>query len=202
MEKFNLPIQLKDILDQNTALSGLVATSLGEFSPWLERNNVKFFAEYTDHSLKHVEEVLREADDLIREQCRGIITPADIATLAIATLLHDCAMHISTDSLIELVQSDNRPLIQGFGDKPWKILWLDFLAEARRFSGRKLMALFGNTEPVQYPSMDSQQILEDLLLIGEFCDDIITSSSEIALFEFQGQRKQTKTCSTDDKTCN
>lgn len=201
MEKFNVPIRFKDILDQNTALSGLVDTSLSEFGSWLERNNVKFFTEYTDHSLKHIEEVLKEADELIREQCRGIITPADVATLTIATLLHDCAMHIGTDSFIDLVQSDNRPLIQGFGDKPWKMLWLDFLAEARRFSGRKLMALFGDTEAVEYPSMKSQQMTgRDLLLIGEFLRrHHHRLAHEIALFGVPGSTKdKLKLPSTDD----
>ena len=169
MEKISLPQHFQNKLEQNNALLGFVNTAFGEFGPWLERNNVKFFTEYTDHSLKHVEDVLNEAEDLIREQCKEYITPADVATFTVATLLHDCAMHLSVDGFIELVQLDNRPLIQGFGDKPWKFLWSDFLAEARRFSGRKLVALFGDSEPVKYPPMNSQKMTgRDLLLIGEF----------------------------------
>ena len=98
------PHYFKEILEQNSALTGLVNSSISEFGPWLERNNVRFFTEYTDHSLKHVEEVLRESDELIRDQCRGIFTPADVATLTLATLLHDCAMHLTVDGFIDLVQ--------------------------------------------------------------------------------------------------
>jgi molecular chaperone HtpG len=194
MEKFNLPIQFRDLLEQNTSLSGLVDSSLAAFSPWLERNNVKFFTEYTDHSLKHVKEVLRESDELIREQCRGIITPADVATLILATLLHDCAMHLTVDGFIDLIQSNNRPLIEGFKDKPWNILWADFMAEARRFSGRKLMAIFGNTEPVRYPPMNSQEMTgRDLLLIGEFLRRHHPRlAHEIALFGVPGPSAMSK----------
>jgi hypothetical protein len=76
-----LPDQFNEILEQNPALVGQVKLSISEFSPWLGRNSVKFFTEYTDHSLKHVEDVLQEANDLIREECRAIVSPADIATL-------------------------------------------------------------------------------------------------------------------------
>ena len=93
--KFEIPPGLEGILEENDTLFGFVKSSLGEFSPWLEQNNVKFFTEYTDHSLKHVQAVLKTADKLIRVKCRGIIKAGDVATLVLAILLHDCAMHLS-----------------------------------------------------------------------------------------------------------
>ena len=48
--KFEIPPRLEEILEVDNTLSGFVKSSLGEFSPWLEQNNVKFFTEYTDHS--------------------------------------------------------------------------------------------------------------------------------------------------------
>jgi molecular chaperone HtpG len=196
-----IPPQFKEVLEQNTTLMGVVGLAIGELSPWLARNNIKFFIEYTDHSLQHIEDVLAEANDLIREQCRGMVTPADVATLVLATLLHDCAMHLSIDSFIELVHSDNRPLIEGFGDQPWKSLWNDFLAEARKFSGRKLMSLFGNTDPVEYPPLDPQQITgRDLLLIGEFLRrHHHRLAHEIALWGVPGpENEKLKLLVTDD----
>lgn len=170
--KFEIPSRLEEILEVDNTLSGFVKYSLGEFSPWLEQNNVKFFTEYTDHSLKHVEAVLKTADDLIREKCRGIISAGDVATLIMATLLHDCAMHLSEDGFATLIKSDH--IVPGFADKPWSKLWEDFIAESRRFSGRKLMALFGNSDAIKPPpsdpnDLDSHEMTgKDLLLIGEF----------------------------------
>jgi hypothetical protein len=119
-----------------------------------------------------VEAVLKTADDLIREKCRAVISAGDVATLITATLLHDCAMHLSEDGFATLIKSDHE--VSGFGDKPWSKLWEDFIAESRRFSGRKLMALFGDTKAIKPPpsdpnDLDSHEMTgKDLLLIGEF----------------------------------
>ena len=51
--ELRIPVEFKKKLDENNALLGLVNLSISEFGPWLERNNVKFFTEYTDHSLNH-----------------------------------------------------------------------------------------------------------------------------------------------------
>ena len=170
--KFEIPPGLEEILEVDNTLSGFVKSSLGEFSPWLELNNVKFFTEYTDHSLKHVEAVLRTADKLIRDKCRGIISAGDVATLVLAALLHDCAMHLSEDGFATLIKSGH--VVPGFADKPWSKLWEDFIAESRRFSGRKLMALFGESDAIKPPPSDPNDLDvhkltgKDLLLIGEF----------------------------------
>jgi molecular chaperone HtpG len=172
MEKIKIPARLEEILNVDITLDGFGKTILSEFGPWLKQNNVKFFSEYTDHSLKHVEDVLETADKLIREDCLGIITAGDVATLIVATLLHDCAMHLSEDGFATLLRSDD--MIEGFGDKSWKLLWEDFIAESRRFSGRKLMALFGDTEAIKPPPYDPDEIDahkltgKQLLLMGEF----------------------------------
>lgn len=101
--ELKIPSKFKDVLDQNSALSGLVNTSINEFGEWLKQNSVKFFTEYTDHSIEHVENVLQTAHDLVRDECKAFITPHDVATLILATLLHDSAMHISEDGFVNLV---------------------------------------------------------------------------------------------------
>ncbi len=187
--ELRIPRKFKDVLDQNSALSGLVNTSINEFGEWLKQNNVKFFTEYTDHSLEHVENVLQTAHDLIRDECKAFITPHDVATLILAVLLHDSAMHISEDGFINLVKEDFNSNINGFEDKSWNRLWAEFLAESRRFSGRKLIALFGDAEPVRHPPLDDLQKLngKDLLLCGEFLRRHHSRlAHEIALFGVPG----------------
>lgn len=200
--ELKIPSKFKDVLDQNSALSGLVHTSINEFGEWLKQNNVKFFTEYTDHSLEHVENVLQTAHDLIRDECKAFITPHDVATLILATLLHDSAMHISEDGFAHLVTEDLDSTINGFGDKPWKRLWADFLAESRRFSGRQLIALFGDAEPVRHPPLDDLQQLNgiDLLLCGEFLRRHHSRlAHEIAIFGVPGPSERIlKLLATDD----
>jgi hypothetical protein len=65
MMELIIPRMFRDVLNQNSALSGLVNTSINEFGEWLKQNRVKFFTEYTDHSLDHVENVLETAYNLI-----------------------------------------------------------------------------------------------------------------------------------------
>jgi hypothetical protein len=167
-----IPPKLNDTLESDCTLSGFVKSSVSEFAPWLKTNKVKFFPEYTDHSLEHVGDVLETADKLIRKNCRKIISPGDVATLILASLLHDCAMHLSVDGFKTLIMS--KFIISEFDDQRWSKLWEDFIAESRRFSGRKLMALFGDTKPLKPPpsdpnDLDPQEMTErDLLLIGEF----------------------------------
>ena len=171
-KNLKIPAKLDAILDEDYTLSGFVKSSVSDFSPWLGENNVKFFAEYTDHSLRHIEEVLKTADRLIREDCRGIITAGDVATLILAGFLHDSAMHLSVDGFATLIKSGN--IVEGFRDKSWSSLWEDFIAESRRFSGRKLMSLFGDAEPIKPPpsnpdDLDAHKMTgKDLLLIGKF----------------------------------
>jgi molecular chaperone HtpG len=174
-KEIKIPFKLNKIISEaDETLDGFVKSSLAEFGPWLRENNVKFFTEYTGHSLKHVEDVLETADRLIPEDkdCLDIITAGDAATLIVAALLHDCAMHLSVDGFATLIKSDQK--IPGFDDKPWSELWEDFIAEVRRFSGRELMDLFGDTEAIKPPpsdpnDLDSHKMTgKDLLLIGEF----------------------------------
>jgi molecular chaperone HtpG len=170
IREIEIPQHFKEVLDRSYSLTGFLLSSISEFGIWLGENNVKFFTEYTDHSLKHVEDILRTTYKLIRDECKAIITPEDIATLILAILLHDSAMHLSKDGFVTLIQpdSENKP-IPGFKDKSWSLLWQDYIAEARRFSGRKLIAIFGDAEPIHVPTLESNQLTErDLLLIGEF----------------------------------
>lgn len=163
-----IPLQLEALLKGDDRLHGSVLTSLGEFEPWLRLSGTPFFPEYTDHSDRHVYEVLQTLSSLIRDNAWSALTPADAAMLCFATLLHDSAMHLSEDGFTLLIKG------QGWcpslpDEEPWAEMWTDFLSEASRFDGAKLVELFGNTEPVHRPSNNPLHWqLRDRLLIGEF----------------------------------
>lgn len=165
--RIEIPQRLVETLDRDAALAGAVRTALAEFEPWLEDNKLVFFPEYTDHGPDHIRQVLDTASSLIADAAWPILSAADIAALVLSTLLHDCAMHLSEDGFIALVTGRQPDAVQG--EAPWPELWQQFLGEASRFDGRKLVSLFGSAQRVLAPPLDGSAMSRtDRLLIGEF----------------------------------
>lgn len=166
----NVPERINAKLEQDQALHAATLTSIQTLRPWIATSTIPFFPEYTDHGLTHLQEVLHLAEYLVDDRAWGVITPADAAVFVISVLLHDCAMHITEDGFAALIdQQDRYPPVLYQGDRPWAEMWSEFMSEAKRFDGRKLIALFGNTRPVRSPPSDPAELtLRDRQLIGEF----------------------------------
>ena len=163
-----LPDFFSNVLERNGSLHQAVRKTLDLFEPWLEQSGMPFFPGYTDHSPRHITDVLRTAASLISDQSRPLIGPEDVATLCTAILLHDCGMHLTQDGFRSLV-TGTIPAIDGLGDLPWSRLWADFLSEASRFNDDKLNAIFGSSDPYRTDQLDLRNLSErDNLLIGEF----------------------------------
>jgi signal transduction histidine kinase len=165
-----IPTRLQEKLSQYPELYAGVLASIAQAEPWISSNKLPFFPEYTDHGIGHLEAVLATAESLIRDEAWHSLTPADAAALCLAVLLHDLAMHLTEDGFVELVSPNGswHPL-DGFGDKQWSLLWSDFISEARRWDGRRLTGLFGDSRPVRVPPHDPNEMTRtDRQLIGEF----------------------------------
>lgn len=164
-----LPKLFEKKLATNPSLLGAVKKNLEGFSPWLSHSGMPFFPAFTDHSPRHISDVLETAASLISDQTHDVLTAEDIAVLCLAVLLHDCGMHLTQDGLRALVKDEGPSLIDGLGDKPWAQLWRDFLSEASRFSDEKLEAIFGDKNPAKIESLNLENLSErDHLLAGEF----------------------------------
>ncbi|WP_375768856.1 ATP-binding protein [Archangium gephyra] len=165
-----IPPALAQILARDPGLHGAILITLRNFHPWLRTSGMPFFPGFTDHSDKHISEVLATASSLIADDARGIISPADVAILILSAILHDAGMHLTPDGFRNLVEpAAKHPRIEGFGDLPWQRLWTDFLSEASRFDSRKLVSIFGDTRPVEPRKVDIHNLGErEHLLVGEF----------------------------------
>lgn len=166
-------IQLPDLFEAKLAtapaLAANVRKSFDLFEPWLEQSGMPFFPEFTDHSPRHINDVLRTAASLVSDTSRELLSPEDVAVLCMAILLHDCGMHLTKDGFRALVGSQSGPIISGLGDLPWHQLWKDFLSEAHRFGQDKLISIFGDSEPVLVEQLNLDNLSErDCYLIGEF----------------------------------
>lgn len=198
-----IPTRLQKRLSENSALQGAVQLALERFAEWFEDSKMPFFPEYTEHGVNHLANTLSTADWLITDESWKIITPEDAAVLVLSVGLHDCAMHLSPDGFVRLVdprsnfgcdKNDASDVIDVtfFDDLPWSELWVAFLAEATRFDSRKLKLLFDNTEPIRKPPVDPLEMTSrDKLLIGEFLRRHHTRlSHEIALWGVPGPHEE------------
>jgi molecular chaperone HtpG len=165
-----IPARLQDKLSHYPELHAGVLASIAQVEPWVASSTLPFFPEYTDHGITHLEAVLATAEALIRDEAWPSLTPADAAALVLAVLLHDVTMHLTEDGFIQLISAEDvSPPVDGFNDKAWPSLWVDFLSEARRWDGRKLMDMFGDSRPVRVPPLHSSDMTRrDRQLIGEF----------------------------------
>jgi len=164
-----IPSRLQNLLSESD-IQGPIYSSISEFEPWISVNKLVFFPEYTDHGIKHIEGVLQTTEALIRDEAWEVFSTADAGAIVLASILHDSAMHLTPDSFVALVGESNKEYrIMDFDKCTWHQLWNDFLTEALRFDGRKLVRLFGNTDPVHVPPVDPDEMSErDHKLIGEF----------------------------------
>jgi molecular chaperone HtpG len=164
-----IPQLFGDKLSLNLSLAADVRKTFDLFEPWLEQSGMPFFPGFTDHSPRHINDVLTTAASLIADDSHDLLSAEDVAVLCMAVLLHDCGMHLTQDSFRQLAVDFGPPLITGFGDLPWGQMWNDFLSEANRFGQDKLTALFGDAQPIKCKEIDLNNLSErDCLLIGEF----------------------------------
>lgn len=164
-----LPSVFKNIISSDAKLEMALRHSFDAFEPWLEQSGMPFFPGFTDHSPRHISDVLNTAASLISDASRDLLSASDVAALCLATLLHDCGMHLTQDGFRALIGREDPPLVSGLGDRPWSQLWKDFQAEASRFGQEKLIAIFGDAEPINMAALNLENLSErDCLLIGEF----------------------------------
>lgn len=126
----------------------------------LYNNQMDFFPEYTDHSIRHINDVLNYAEKLIPENTYQNITADEVAVIIFAILLHDIAMHTTKQMWIQLFKMDI-----------WKTKWEIFYNEIIRWSDDYSEFLFGDV--IRYdPMKKNNPILEwnklDCQIIGEF----------------------------------
>lgn len=164
-----LPTLFENILRKSPELSAVVQKNLVLFEPWLEQSGMPFFPGFTDHSPRHINDVLETAASLISDISRDLLSAEDVTVLCMSILLHDCGMHLTQDGFRALISRKESPMISGLEDRPWHQLWNDFLAEVSRFGQDRLVAIFGDAEPFRAEQLDLDNLSErDCLLIGEF----------------------------------
>lgn len=158
--------------DNDGTIKNIVATILNRFSQIYSENHIYFFNEYTDHGYRHVNSVLDEINKLITTESYKTITHKDVYVLIISILLHDLGMHIQPLTFKAMINGEYDSVIhEEMNDVPWKILWKNYLEEAKKFNESELKNIFGDSFfLVTIPDLENEQSLTeyDKKLIGEF----------------------------------
>lgn len=167
-----IPNKLKDILEKDQTLDGLVKFVITSFESILKDNKLFFFEEYTDHGIEHIEMVLKAAEFLIPEDSFQYINPKEAAILILAIMLHDIGMHTEFATFKAMIDGKYDDVkIDVLDKKTWVELWADYLSESRHWSSKKLDEIFGNPNEVpRTPDLSDKDKLTgtDKKLIGEF----------------------------------
>lgn len=167
-----IPGKILGILEQDQGLDSSVKSALSDFGTILTANRMDLFPAYTEHGSTHIEGVLAAASMLITDEAWRLMQPVDCAVLVASVLFHDLAMHLSREQVVLLTSCSRLPTdaYQHFGDVAWSIIWTQYAEEARRFSGRENVRLFGSPDPVTVPemSMGADWTDQQKLLVGEF----------------------------------
>lgn len=174
MANILIPERFREKLQQGDQLFlSIILKTAAEFGEILEDNKLYFFEEYTDHGIKHIQQVLASSDNLVtKETFDKIISAKDAGCYVLAVVLHDLAMHLNLDGLIQLLNGVFDDIRMPTLDKlTWQQLWTDYLNEAQKFNEKQLLAIFGTENiSIHPPALQDKGSItnNDKKLIGEF----------------------------------
>ena len=78
-------------------------------------------------------------------------------------------MHLTELQFQKLIAATNNGVLCSLDQDSWFTLWINFLEEAQRFNQQTLIAIFGDTKPIEPPPTDVQDFTDrHRQLIGEF----------------------------------
>lgn len=148
----NIPGEIS-ILLSGSQYEGPIKMYISSVKAILDDNKLPFFPEYTDHGAKHIEELFQTIVKLVpKELWQSTMSDADAAVLICGTLLHDLSMHLWEPGFSSLILPDSPYIPSDWfdkshgdipADKPWHLLWNDFLEEGRRWSDQVMHKVFG-----------------------------------------------------------
>lgn len=166
-----LPQRFKEKIGEDNNIQGCLHTLLGNFEKWLSDNTLEFFPEYTDHGLSHIQSVINTADDLITKESYEVISKEDIYVLISSILLHDCAMHLSRESIWSLLKNEQfNGVLLGFGlESPWHEKWETYKRDLSKYTESDWLKLFPDYRNVDIPNIGEENLDDNQkIIIGDF----------------------------------
>ncbi len=156
----SIPKFLREKLDSNSSIGVGILSRVNQLAQWIDQTGgeLPFFPEYTEHGLDHIKRVLKTIELLITPESKKLLSTEDSAIILLSTYVHDCAMHLTPDAFIFLLNSRDGLIIPEFRDKTWQESWDLFFAEARRWDDRKLVDILGDTNQSTHDTTDTEEL--------------------------------------------
>jgi len=82
-----LPTAFESKLALNKSLRAAVDKTLSDFSGWFNESKLPFFTDYTDHGLKHLQDVIQTIKGLVPTTSMDCLSSGDVAITVVAALL-------------------------------------------------------------------------------------------------------------------
>ena len=98
-----LPSKLKAILDKDQSLSVRLLDIVSPFSDILKANHLYFFKEYTDHGIRHIENTLQYAENLIAEETFQYLTNKEDGVIILSVIMNDIGMHTNAEMFKNMI---------------------------------------------------------------------------------------------------
>jgi len=172
LQYMKIPSKFHSIIESNQAFHSIVLNTITKFQPIFDDNKLFFFEEYTDHGIKHIENVLEASEFIIFDDSFKSMSAKDVAILILSVILHDIGMHIEFSTFKSLIDGKyDKYRITTLDACTWKELWTNYLTEAKRFSSKQKINIFGREDvPFVEPNLTNKDNLNgyDKKLIGEF----------------------------------
>lgn len=174
-----LPEKLKARLDSDPSFASKIWLAVGPFFEILDSNDMEFFKDYTDHGNKHIISVLQYIENITADETIDILSPQEVGVLIMSVILHDIGMQTNAEMFVNMIKgrynhdvNDDDLLKNCFvEDKPWEILWDEFLYDCKFWNAEKKLNVFGNKDYViKEPNLNDINTFSyyDKFLIGEF----------------------------------
>ncbi|QHV99295.1 HD domain-containing protein [Spirosoma endbachense] len=172
-KRITIPKKLEMILNQSPDIEAIVKKTATDFAPIFRDNKLYFFEDYTDHGIEHIENVLSAAENIIVDNTFNIITPNDVSALILSVLLHDIGMHTGFETFKSIIENHayDDVMVNSIDSKTWSELWEEYLSEAKKFSTKQRLMIFGDESwEFKIPNLARKNSLDgdDRKLIGEF----------------------------------
>lgn len=184
-----IPTRYEEILNSNIEWRSLIDNLIKRTESYFMESPY-FFPEYTWHGVNHINNVLEISDKLIVSDSLEKLKPISIAVLIASIIIHDIGMYVKKDGLKKLIFGEYNGRKDEILDKnSWDIEWENYLKKVKRYSEKKLLNVFGISEPINdLNDLESELLNEkDKKIYGEFIrQNHHRLAHEIILYGFPG----------------
>lgn len=165
----NLPLRFQNKLYEDSKWQVYVNQAYSNVADYFYCSP-KFFPEYTNHGVLHINRVIELCDRLVPENSLSNMKPRELGILIIAVIMHDIGMFIEEDGMRKILYGNRSTYMTDFLDNSsWKEEWTKYYHTISRYSDKKLQRIFGMIDSPEDLLGDHFEVTnKNILIYGDF----------------------------------